>query len=386
MPHPDYPFWNLIALVLVLLPAPWHWRAHNIATVSLIVWLTFANLCGFINTIIWAGSYADKSPVWCDISSRVPLLVGYAVPLCSLSQMRRLESVASTRRPLISSGVRKQRVWEEIIICLLFPVILTALQYVVQGHRYDIIEGIGCSNPTFMSVPGLIIRFIIPMVVAVTSLIFAALAVRWFLIRRLQFRTILASSDSKLSIGRYIRLIALAVTDSTVVLVVIVYAAVNALSDSSLPMRPYRDWAYVHQDFSQISQYPEELFASSWPAVVMNVYAPILYSILFFTFFGFGEEAVSEYLAIGDKIVQLLEKMGFMCKRRSGSVFKDLRIDLGSTVVPAFDGNNLESTSLGDLRDDTSEKGFQSLESRAEKVTPPNNMGIAVRIERSVVF
>lgn len=105
--------------------------------------------------------------------SRVPLLVGYAVPLCSLSQMRRLESVASTRRSLISSRVRKQRVWEEIIICLLFPVILTVLQYVVQGHRYDIIEGIGCSNPTFMSVPGLIIRFIIPMVVAVTSLIFA---------------------------------------------------------------------------------------------------------------------------------------------------------------------------------------------------------------------
>lgn len=138
---------------------------------------------------------------------------------------------------------------------------------------------------------------------------------RWFLIRRLQFRTILASSDSKLSIGRYIRLIALAVTDSTVVLVVIVYAAVNALSDSSLPIRPYRDWAYVHQDFSQISQYPEELFASSWPAVIMNVYAPILYSILFFTFFGFGEEAVSEYLAIGDKVIQLLETMGFMCKR-----------------------------------------------------------------------
>lgn len=104
-------------------------------------------------------------------------------------------------------------------------------------------------------------------------------------------------------------------TDSTVVLVVIVYAAVNALSDSSLPMRPYRDWAYVHQDFSQISQYPEELFASSWPAVVMNVYAPIMYSILFFTFFGFGEEAVSEYLAIGDKVIQLLETMGFMCNR-----------------------------------------------------------------------
>lgn len=73
----------------------------------------------------------------------------------------------------MSSGMRKRRVWEEIIICLLLPVIFTVLQYVVQGHRYDIIEGVGCSNPTFMSVPGLMIRFIVPMVVAVASLIFA---------------------------------------------------------------------------------------------------------------------------------------------------------------------------------------------------------------------
>lgn len=53
--------------------------------------------------------------------------------------------------------------------------------------------------------------------------------------------------------------------------------------------------------------------------------------------------------------------------------------------MPAFNGNDLESTPLGNLRDDTSEKGFQDLESRAVKATPLNNMGIAVTVERSVV-
>lgn len=53
--------------------------------------------------------------------------------------------------------------------------------------------------------------------------------------------------------------------------------------------------------------------------------------------------------------------------------------------MPAFDGNDLQSTSLGGLRDDTSEKGFQGLESRAEKATSLNKIGIAVTVERSVV-
>ncbi|WVQ83977.1 hypothetical protein IAT38_006122 [Cryptococcus sp. DSM 104549] len=384
MRHPDYPFWTFVALVLVLLPAPWHWRARNIATVSLVFWLALANLASFVNTIVWADNYVDKSPVWCDISSRISLLVGYAVPLCSLAQMRRLESVASTRRSVISGDARKRRIWEEVVLCLILPVVLTALQYVVQGHRYDLIEGVGCVNPTYMSAPGLIIRFLIPTVVALTSIVFAALAVRWFLIRRLQFRTILASSDSRLSVGRYFRLIALAVADSTVVLVVVIYAVVHALSDSSTPLRSYQSWADVHENFAQISQYPEELFASAWPAVVMNVYAPILYSILFFTFFGFGEEAVAEYIAVGGKIKHYLESWGLRRKQVQTS-FGDRQLDLGSKILPAGDSTADNVLGTGDIRDDTSEKGFHNIEARSETLPTQNGMGIAVRVERSIV-
>lgn len=69
MLHPDYPLWNFVGLLAVLLPLPWHWRARNVATLCLIFWLALADLVLFINTLIWADNVLDVSPVWCDMSS-----------------------------------------------------------------------------------------------------------------------------------------------------------------------------------------------------------------------------------------------------------------------------------------------------------------------------
>jgi pheromone a factor receptor len=67
MRHPDYAIFSFLAMFAVSLPLPWHWKARNIATLSIIFWLLLANLVIFVNGIVWAGNYVDRSPVWCDI-------------------------------------------------------------------------------------------------------------------------------------------------------------------------------------------------------------------------------------------------------------------------------------------------------------------------------
>lgn len=74
MQHPDYAVWSFIGFVLVLLPSPWHWRARNIATLSLIFWIALTNLCNFVNCIVWADNFMDSAPIWCDISECIPVL------------------------------------------------------------------------------------------------------------------------------------------------------------------------------------------------------------------------------------------------------------------------------------------------------------------------
>nr|XP_019008795.1 uncharacterized protein I206_06479 [Kwoniella pini CBS 10737]OCF47576.1 hypothetical protein I206_06479 [Kwoniella pini CBS 10737] len=368
-------------MLLVLLPSPWHLRARNVATLSLIFWLLLANIVTFVNSLMWADNFRDLSPVWCDISGRVLLLISYALPACSLAQMRRLEFVASTRRSIISAKDRKRRIIEELTICIVVPCVLGALFYVVQGHRYDIVENIGCIIPVYTSVPGIIMRYVVPGSIAVASLVFASLAIRWFLIRRLQFQTILAASDSSLSTSRYLRLVALAVTDSAIL---IAYTIYDSTPNSDAPLLPYQSWKAVHLNFDQFAQYPEELLGTVYPIFVANVYAPFLYSIIFFAFFGFGEEAISGYLTLASRFMSLLERIGFR-RNTSAHRFDDQNFTLGSKIMPA-DG---DAVSFGERPEDVATATEQQAKPdyRLGKTGYVNQLhdGVAVTVERSIV-
>ncbi|WVR04395.1 hypothetical protein IAU60_001397 [Kwoniella sp. DSM 27419] len=381
MRHPDYPFWASAALIIVALPAPWHFRARNIATLSLILWLTLANLCTFVNTIIWKDNYDDCNPIWCDISSRILLLLNFALPACSLAQMRRLETVASCRRTSLSPRDKKRRTIEEVVVCLVSPALLVALFVLVQGHRYDIVENIGCVTSTYMSVPALIIRFIVPMVAAIASLVYAVLAVRWFLIRRLQFQTVLTSSNSNLSISRYLRLIALAVIDSSILLAYSIYNFTSA-NDSSI--KPYVSWAFVHDRYSHIAQYPEELIGPTYPVFVANIYLPITYAIVFFTFFGFGEEAISEYIRVWRWIFSSVSTCTSR-RLRHDNVAVPAHFTLGSKVVAASEDDPAREIKVSDVRSENPPSDQQDYHSHHQGSTRNGVFEVEVTIEQSKV-
>lgn len=145
----------------------------------------------------------------------------------------------------------------------------------------------------------------------------SGLAIRGFLIRRLQFRSILAKSDSNLTVGRYLRLIALAVTDAgilvfnTIVAVVVMFVVNESYGSASL--QQYTSWDYVHHNYGQISQFPSILASpTSHLGQVIGFYVAPLYSITFFIFFGFGEEAIKEYVSLGHTTRRLLVRAGIL--------------------------------------------------------------------------
>lgn len=62
-------FVSFLAAVLVLIPLPTHWRARNVPTVSLILWLFALNVAHGVNVIVWWDNVQLKLLVWCDIGS-----------------------------------------------------------------------------------------------------------------------------------------------------------------------------------------------------------------------------------------------------------------------------------------------------------------------------
>ena len=258
---------------------------------------------------------------------RILQLINFAVPICSLAQMKRLESVASTRKPVVSAAERARLMWIEAVMCFLLPPLMLPLLYVVQGHRYDIIESYGCSMPTYFSWPGILIRFAIPLALSLATLVYSggfgqlehqadvlALSIRWFLVRRLQFRAILASSHTGLSVSRYLRLIALAVVVVTVLLANDLTALATALVDSKV--YPYTSWSDVHQQYGIISQFPEAVQSPVINiATVIGLYASPFYALIFFVFFGLGEDAIVEYIGFWDTLIYRFGRFGLKLKR-----------------------------------------------------------------------
>lgn len=67
--HPEFPPVAFLAALSLLLTLPWHWRAQNVATLSIIAWLFILNVVYGVDAMIWANNVNIVIPVWCDIST-----------------------------------------------------------------------------------------------------------------------------------------------------------------------------------------------------------------------------------------------------------------------------------------------------------------------------
>ncbi|KAG8929293.1 hypothetical protein FRC02_005781 [Tulasnella sp. 418] len=72
------------------------------------------------------------------------------------------------------------------------------------------------------------------------------------------------------------------------------YVVVITIQDT--PLRVWDTWANVHSNWYRVAQFPRALYpAFYWSRLLMTWYIIPIGSILFFIFFGFGQEARVEY-------------------------------------------------------------------------------------------
>ena len=64
-----FPVGAVLAAILVLVPSPAHWRARNVAAISLITWIFLMNVIYTINSLGWSSNSLPQFLIWCDIST-----------------------------------------------------------------------------------------------------------------------------------------------------------------------------------------------------------------------------------------------------------------------------------------------------------------------------
>lgn len=95
------------------------------------------------------------------------------IPASAAALLRKLERIASTRQVNVTARDQKMDRAIDIVLGGVLPVIFMVTHVVVQGHRFDIIEEVGCVPTIYVSWASLFLWSLPPICFALVALVFA---------------------------------------------------------------------------------------------------------------------------------------------------------------------------------------------------------------------
>ncbi|KIK58801.1 hypothetical protein GYMLUDRAFT_170654 [Collybiopsis luxurians FD-317 M1] len=331
-----YPNWvfsmfAFIGFFISVIPLPWHLEAWNTGTCLFMVWTGLACLNQFINSIIWTGNVIDSAPVWCDISTRFILGSAVGIPAASLVINRRLYYIATANAVTITKAEKRRAVMVDLAIGVGIPILQMILQYIDQGHRFNIYEDIGCFPFTYNTWVAYVVSVTWPLVLGCISAVYCVSSIRAFNKRRAQFKELL-SNNNNLNSNRYFRLMFLAATEICCTMPLSCWSIY--LNVTSQPIQPWKGWDDTHSNFSHVGQYPSVIWhIDQGTAISLETsrWFVIFCAIVFFAYFGFADEARKNYRAAIGSVAKrvglstgsfgstLWSSTGYVCSARSSS-------------------------------------------------------------------
>jgi pheromone a factor receptor len=216
---------------------------------------------------------------------------------------------------------------------------LGIIEYIPQGHRFNILEDVGCFPFTYNTVVGLLFVSAPPIIIGCISAVYAGMFIIFsirispFLLASLvmgvmafnksrkQYNELL--SKTHLTNHRYVRLMCLAGFGSLCTIIIGSYALFrNATVEK---VYPWKGWADTHADFSRVDEYPSLIWRNvpgMEGSIELSRWLNVLCAFTFFAFFGFAEEA----------------------RRNYGSAAKSLARSVGITYTGSFGSSMFNSS------------------------------------------
>ncbi|KAH8092655.1 STE3-domain-containing protein [Cristinia sonorae] len=283
---------SLLSFILCYIPLAWHFEAWNVGCVLYIFWIGTGCLFQFINYIVWFDNAVNVAPVWCDISIRFLFIARLGIVASGLIIARRLCKITTGTTTRGSRRDKMRSVSIDLAIGLGFPLAQLIIFWFIQGHRFDIYEGVGCRPAIPVTWVFMVLSACWPVALGLVSCYYSVRTLIAFTKRRREFSELL-SSNSNLTYNRYFRLMALAVIE----IVVTVPLGIWLLVSTPISYE-YKGLADLHDGFSRVRQFPLKawiLIPGARQTFESDAWIFIALGLLFFINFGFAEEARRNY-------------------------------------------------------------------------------------------
>ncbi|KLO09465.1 hypothetical protein SCHPADRAFT_565461 [Schizopora paradoxa] len=324
-PFPITPIGNLIGVVLALLPLASNIRKFSLGVWGYAIWNALYCLQTCVNTIIWRHNLNVIAPVWCDIVTKIQVGSGVGLRACSFVMCVRLNRVVRQRA---HSDFSRWTLLFEAFFVIGYPLIIMALQVIIQPVRFAIFEELGCIFQVYSYLSYLI--YIGPYIVPSLCSVFLALRITRTLMRHHKEMNEIWSNhqDDHVTQNRYHRIILIACLDPFIGLAhVLATLASNSLQKTNNDLNhPYISWKFVHDglgenlsglSLSSVLQFPESYWGS-WVTLTFFVkwdeWIYVFHTVIFFGVFGTTPEMRRNYRSV---LWLLAEHLGYKRQRVS---------------------------------------------------------------------
>ncbi|CAH2350143.1 pheromone a factor receptor [[Candida] railenensis] len=284
-----------ISAILLIPPFIWHTRfSKNIPAIFLISWLIFLNLKAFINSIIWSGEEFDQvwdGKIYCDVATRLEVgsYSGTVCALCAISLNLYMILKGNSTFIAKDGPLSRRKLWINLAICLITPVLTMILQILYDSQRYAVIRYKGCAALPFPTWVVIILYSIWPFLWSIACTVIAFLTIISFYRKRSDLKDLLRCSNSLLNIRRFGRLLIY----SAVMLVIIFPAVIyKFVVDCTNNTEPY-NWEDIHWEYWQVIYYVDLGYVQTY-----QCWLNVGLSIVTFILFGLGSEALKMYKRI----------------------------------------------------------------------------------------
>ncbi|VDC02196.1 unnamed protein product [Peniophora sp. CBMAI 1063] len=306
--YPLYPTGCILAsaMLLLVLLTSFVRQSWNFGVAFLCFWLFVETLIEGINAIIWSDNADIKLYVYCDIISHVQMFASVVKPMATLIIMRRLYLITSLQSVKLPSKAEKRRdLAVEWILGLVIPLIIAGpLYYVVQPHRFEVDEGLGCTNSTDGSILSILLLYSWSVILPMISITVYYPRVALIFYRQNRDINRFLHSNHSVSRTNYLRILALAHIDILFTLpigIANIVLSVRWFSSlyGSLPF--YFGWTQDHSDWEPVS-IPYTVLVAAGPSGAAEYYviqwlSPVL-AFAIFGLFGLTSEARASYWSI----------------------------------------------------------------------------------------
>ncbi|KAI5969142.1 STE3 [Candida margitis] len=280
---------TIIAFFLLIPPLSWHAKSRNIPAILLVTWLMLVNLIGFINTMIWSGDDFDTvydGQGWCDVTTKIEAASSLG-KLCAIACLSmNLYFILCAKNPSFIDNKNWKKVWIDLTICLLTPVLIMIFIYITQARRYAIVRYQGCIT-VFSSTNATIGLYLVwPLIWSFVALFFATLTLYKYFQKRKDVKDILKCTNSGLNLKRFARLLIFSILIVFVMTPLSIYYFAQKVSFTQYPFH----WEEVHSP-----EWGDIYFADFGFFSVIDRLVNSSISIVAFLLFGLGTDALKMY-------------------------------------------------------------------------------------------